>query len=509
MKKFLIVFLALLGIGFSVNAQITENSTQHPPAIYQRDAGVSDFDTTVMETQWEYSYYANDSKNHADSRFLSILVSPTEFALGGWQQNIRQSTDTAKYDLSFTTVSPSTGQTLTSVWNYYTRGVPVYANFPGGLIRNGSGYIIPGSVEQLNLRSSAFSNALSIASNGGIIQGKYYFINPVVNIHVDASAPATDGALLVGNIYVGTNSSIWLARINNVCDTIWTKTFSLDVSGNDIHPIQAIRCANGDYAIIYNGPATSGTYFERIDSNGNYLSSRLWSETLWDESLVAIGENDDGTFTLVGTQLNSNDAWWFVDHTDRNGSRLSRNTYGTGVVRAITRDNGGWVAAYITTHGDGRLCRISPEGNGEWDYGLNTLKPYAVEKVSDSLYVVAGEAYNDSTGYMNNSAGLYRLRRITIPTLDVTWANVTPLVGNQIYVAPDHIRFAYMLDSPSDIEISVYTSTGLLVGKWNAGYRVEGINYSMIPAEALSSGSYLYEVMSETNRIRGQFNITR
>lgn len=223
------------------------------------------------------------------------------------------------------------------------------------------------------------------------------------------------GYVIIGYSYsFGTGySDIWLLRINEEGDTLWTKTFG----GSDFdYANSIIQTSDGSYLIggtsKYPGLPDSDIWLIKTNSNGDSLWTKRYGDDSNENCSKIIQTNDDGYIIAGNTEGFGSaqcDVW--IIKTNNLGDTLWTRFYGgpdfdwcSDIHQTI--DGGFIVTGFTKSYGSGEsdawLFKIDETGNAVWDKvwgGTDNEEIYSVEQSNDGGYLIAGLTQSIGTGW--------------------------------------------------------------------------------------------------------------
>ena len=265
---------------------------------------------------------------------------------------------------------------------------------------------------------------------GQITFQKSYGLNSIQSYAYSIKQTADSGYICMGgtlNPTGQTNMDISLIKTNQFGDTIWTKL--IGTTGTEYGNIIQITNDNG---FIVDGwsrqlGGNQEIYLIKMNNNGDTLWTRLFSTPLADSWPYGIVQTNDSGFVILGVQsLGGCDYNSYLFKIDQNGNFIWIKTYnyivGTSLVK--TKDNGflfvGNAAGFSTNAYKG-LFIVKTDFNGDtvWTKHYNKIntsiiKPYSVQQLSDDGYIVTGGIQDSTTQYYDQ----YLLKMNSIGQID-------------------------------------------------------------------------------------------
>lgn len=221
-----------------------------------------------------------------------------------------------------------------------------------------------------------------------------------------------------GYIILGTTTSIgssvtdiYLIKLDEDCDTIWTRTYGgiYDDFGNSL-----LQTADSNYLVAgriwYRGWEGDDMYLLKVDPEGDMIWSRKYGEMKRYNSALSIIETADGGFAVLADSGSVSTSGHFDAHLikiDRSGEKIwERNVSGSnlydiefGSMMKITSDGGyiiiGSIGSEIVFHSDFDLwlTKTTAEGEIMWTKTYGGMGPDAgrgIYEADDNGYVLMG-----------------------------------------------------------------------------------------------------------------------
>ncbi len=288
------------------------------------------------------------------------------------------------------------------------------------------GYIVPSfstdfsSIDTLNYVKT-YALWYRVSPEGSIVhlysyRKPYHAIEMFDIVRMDNSHFLIGGRItdLVKYKQDSTATDVYIVKINDNGDTLWTRTHSI-VSGYDILN-ETIGTSNGSYIMVGrsgNKIKTDSDFFLlKTDADGNKVFAQTYTfgSNTWDVCLSVCEANDKGFFLLGATDDNV-----YLVKTDSMGNKQWDKRYGldgkdwlgSSVIK--TKNNeyliAGGVRTASSTSGDGWVKRIDSLGSIIWQKtyggagydGINTLH----ELPSGDIIAVGSNASHDNPDNKN------------------------------------------------------------------------------------------------------------
>ena len=359
------------------------------------------------------------------------------------------------------------------------------------------GYVLAGSMSYTTPDYNYDAWIVRIAANGDTLWTRTYGGNGHQSVYCIEST-GDGGFIMGGEWHTGDDpQDAWLVRIDSNGDTLWTRCYG----GDGYDEIRKIRhTSDGGFVMVgYNKPSATerhDTWLVRIDNMGDTLWTRTFAgpyfDAAWDVACTA-----DGGFIIAGdidVSGYSNTRGRLI-RTDADGHVLWENTYhqgGSATFSAVQpAANGGFIIAgtsfdYRIGSKDGWLVYTDSVGQmiRAPTYGGSALEKFnAFQSTIDGGFIlVGGSGYYDSTGFNgwlvrtqyveNISPGPFSLLNPPIDSImvrieDSIWDTVTFAWTSAIDTDDDSVL--YILETSSEsgalfppLVYTIDTSTSLI-----------------------------------------------
>jgi hypothetical protein len=283
--------------------------------------------------------------------------------------------------------------------------------------------------------------------NGNVIWSRVYGGSNADGVY--SLQQTTDGGFIIGahvNSFGAGQHDVYLIKINNNGDTLWTKTFG-GSSEDRFRDIQ--QTTDGGFILVSEtlsfGAGNSDVYLIKTDSIGNLLWTKTYGGTFSDYG-YSVRQTFDGGYIIAGyTQsFGAGGTDVYLIKTDSSGNLDwaksyggSSNDYGYSVRQ--TRDGGYIVAGYTESFGMGGdvyLIRIGANSDLIWSKvfgGSQTDYGWSVRQTTDEGFIVAG--YTRSFGSGNEDVYLIKTDQTgssgcNESSVVTTTNNTTTITGN-------------------------------------------------------------------------------
>lgn len=238
---------------------------------------------------------------------------------------------------------------------------------------------------------------------------------------------ADGGFIIAGSTrsYGAGNFDYYIIRTEPDGDTVWTKTFG----GTGYDKAQDI-IKTDDTSYLIGGYTTSfgigqgDIYLIKINDDGD----TLWTKTIGTENndhIKKVIKSSDGGFIIAGDIESYGQYKYYLVKTDSNGDTLWTKSYDYGTANSVDQtSDGGYiliVLPYSTTQAryDFQLVKTDFQGNIMWTKyfgGPDVEVGYAVEQTTDGGYILVGR----TDSYGNGSSDFYIMK--TSADGDSLWA---------------------------------------------------------------------------------------
>lgn len=259
----------------------------------------------------------------------------------------------------------------------------------------------------------------------------------------------TDGGFIIGahvNSFGAGRHDVYLIKINNNGDTLWTKTFGGDGEDRfrELH-----QTADGGFILVSEtlsfGVVNSDVYLIKTDSIGNLLWTKTYGGSSSDYG-YSVRQTSDGGYIIAGytRSFGAEGTDVYIIKTDSIGNLDWTKSYGGssddyGYSIRQTTDGGYIVAGYTESFGeagDVYLIRIDSNGDLIWSKvfgGSQTDYGWSVKQTADEGFIIAG--YTRSFGSGNEDVYLIKTDQLGNSGCNesmaaTTWNNTATIVNN-------------------------------------------------------------------------------
>jgi len=327
------------------------------------------------------------------------------------------------YEATLLKVKSSNGDT---VWMKAYGGSYADAFYSVNVSHEG-GYIATGFANKVSTGSPTMSLVIT-DSNGILIKGKNYGGSYYSQgFCVLPEAGATSGYLIAGYIQKSTSSdrNIYLVKINNSADTLWTKTIGAKRSAYDtVHDaaFAVVAAPDGGYFLTgsVNGDISSGgkIFLMKVSAKGDSLWTRTFGTGIGYSLTLTHDASGipDGGVAIGGTWQDGGNQCIVVIKTDtsKTGKEIWRYPttikpgfeYGANMVE--TSDDQGLAITGITANeGSGSrdvyLLKVNKAGNKDWAYpygSTGTEEGYGLVQTKEGDFCIDGLSNSGGSFYL-------------------------------------------------------------------------------------------------------------
>jgi hypothetical protein len=234
-----------------------------------------------------------------------------------------------------------------------------------------------------------------------------------------------------------TNGDVWLVKMDQMGDTLWTKTYG----GPGIDEGNSIQQTSDNGYILAGAKSNNLQIYDawliRTDENGDTIWTKTYGENFGEENILSVRQTSDNGFIFTGfasTQTTFSRDVWLV-RTNENGDTLWTKTFGgtgpdLGNSVLQTSDNGFIVTGstrVIGNNSDLFLIRTDENGDTLWTKIYNGQPSFNtvdegrdIIELSDNGFIILGFS----------NANVWLLR--TDENGDTLWTKHIPGGGNSI-----------------------------------------------------------------------------
>ena len=240
----------------------------------------------------------------------------------------------------------------------------------------------------------SFSNAYAQWSYG-------YGARNVREVAYSIQQTSDGGYIVAGFIEVGTDSDLWLLKLDNNGSIVWQKTYG---GSGYVYPNSVQQTSDGGYILAgYTKAFGAGgwdAWVVKLDSSGGVTWQKTYGGTGSDYALDA--RQTSGGYIVAGMTnsygTGDSDAW--ILKLDENGGIVWQKTYGgTGGdwANSVRETTGGYIVAG-SKNNDYWVLKIDTVGEVTWQKtygGSGQDGGYLIRTTKDGGYILAG--YGDSS----------------------------------------------------------------------------------------------------------------
>ena len=244
---------------------------------------------------------------------------------------------------------------------------------------------------------------VKLDSSGTIEWAKTYFGAGAEGVMYLEQTPDS-GYIL--NVQDATNAKTCLYRLNNIGDTLWTKSYSAGVGATSaVYPNSMASVYNNVYGLTgyYSNGSWPSAFFIACLNNGSFLTNEVYNTAIFGNVSRAINKTFDGGFIMTGAISNTSsfsDIYLISINTfgDTSWTRCydkSQTDAGQAVIQTI--DSGFAIAAYVFNgqYNDIYLIKTDSIGDTLWTKSYNFYSdqsPYSLQQTKDGGFIITGSA---------------------------------------------------------------------------------------------------------------------
>lgn len=209
------------------------------------------------------------------------------------------------------------------------------------------------------------------------------------------------------NVSDFSNTKTCLYRLNNLGDTLWTKSYSVGIGSTlAVLPNSMASVYNNNvYGLTgyYSSGGWPSTFFIACLNSGFLLNSKVYNTAVFGNESNAINKTFDGGFIMTGSISNTSSfADVYLIRTNTYGDTLWTRSYdksqtdaGQAVIQTI--DSGFAIAAYVYNgqYNDIYLIKTDSIGDTLWTKTYNFYAdqgPNSIQQTKEGGYIIAGSA---------------------------------------------------------------------------------------------------------------------
>lgn len=228
-----------------------------------------------------------------------------------------------------------------------------------GLVETFNGYIICGKAENVPTYRDAI--LLGIDFSGELLWQKTFAGTFTDGMSSVCAADSDDFFILGYTVSHGAGSrDLWLFKINEIGDTLWTKNYG---TAEYEQPGKIIKTSDGNYVICAHSAAIDIHHQMmgmKIDEGGNVIWEQHWGGAMHDGGEDVIEDSDGNLLFLGQTKSNLIDGTddMLLVKTDAYGNKISEKNYSAGGTELgyslIQVDNSYYLLGDISDVGNGK-----------------------------------------------------------------------------------------------------------------------------------------------------------
>jgi hypothetical protein len=285
--------------------------------------------------------------------------------------------------------------------------------FDGGYILTGYSETGSGGNEDVYLvKTDSSGDTMWTRTYGGSDDERGYCVTQTLD----------NGYIIVGDITENYREDILLIKTNAMGDTLWTKRYGTQYEdfGRCVLPT-----ADSGYIVLGHTDVEYGcqcfaVWLLRMNQYGDTIWTRTYDRESYDDRSYELKQTSDGGYIIIGTALVSGNLWdMLVIKTDAYGDTLWKETYGGSYYDygySVTETyDGGYIIAGSTKPSstadyDVHVRKLDHTGSTLWTKtygGIENDEGLSVLQNADLNYLVTG--YSESFGATNADAYLIML----------------------------------------------------------------------------------------------------
>jgi hypothetical protein len=262
------------------------------------------------------------------------------------------------------------------------------------------GYLLAGSTTSV---STGFKDMYLVKVNAQGDTLWTYAYGGLYDDDANCIIPSGDGSFLLAGsgTPLGNRGYIYLVKVNNQGDTLWTHTYG--TGGLSSFWANSITSA-GDGGFLLAGNCAGGgegaSLLMKVDSQGDSLWTLYYTagELFWANSIIPSG---DGGFLLAG----GGEALMWLMKVNEQGDTVWARTYGSGGANSITSSGSGGFLLAGTAFGDLCVLKVNAQGDSLWKRTYEDGEANSIISTSDGDFLLAGFSSGDMCMIKLNSQG--------------------------------------------------------------------------------------------------------
>jgi hypothetical protein len=316
----------------------------------------------------------------------------------------------------------------------------------------------------------------------------------------------------------GGGSNIYLIRTDSLGDTLWTRSYGgpAGETGGAVRTLSdggfIIVGSTGSYGVGY-----SSVYLIRVNQSGDTLWTATYGGSRADMGYDVQPTSDNG-FIIAGTTAPAGQSYYdaYLVKTDSLGHLEWEKNYGGAyedrAYSVAVAGDGGYVFTGTSESSGGRqtdifLVKTDPVGNAEWSRAYGGMlsdfgRGLAITPQSD--FLISGYSYTDTYG--GSDIVLLKVRGEGGTPAD--WNSLTrpddKMALSQNYPNPFNLatRIEFSLPRRASYHLAIYNILGQIIRRWD-GSNLPAGNYSITwdghneDGGVVPSGIYLYQIQAD------------
>ena len=323
------------------------------------------------------------------------------------------------------------------------------------------------------------------------------------------------GYIITGRTYIfgPGETDVYVIRTDSMGDSLWTRTFG-GLAGEEDYGNAALQTFDGKFAVVAKkgafGPDPSSIWLLKLDDNGDTLWTRTYGGTFYDIG-ASVQQSPDESYFILGSTYSFITASYdiYLIRTANNGDTVWTRTYGgfgehIGSSGCQTADGGFVVAGYtsLTLQSDQNayIIRTDVAGDSLWamNFGGEELDmARSVTEAADGGYAVTGYTYSFGQG----DADIFLLKLASDQT-GIDDRNIENLPSGfalyQNYPNPFNATttIRYFLPKSSHVRCDIYDLLGGRIVSLQSGLMPAGDHSLNWDASKMPTGVYFARVVA-------------
>lgn len=275
-------------------------------------------------------------------------------------------------------------------------------SFDGGYLMFGSSYSLTTQQDLAIIKTDSLGNLIWVKIYGG----------PNTDGAKNAVVTPDSNYLVVGIKDASANNSIWILKINNSGDTLWTKTTIMGIGDNT--PTSVENTYDGGFIITgycsARGMGLLDVYLIKINAIGDTLWSKTYGNVGTDQGF-SVKQTTDSGFVIAGVTNSSGSSDAYVIKTNSVGDTIWTKAFGFSNVdwaNSIqqTHDLGYIVSGYswnVTANNyEIYLIKLNNNGDSVWTKHIgDVLENYSenLQLTQDGGFILCGTTWTNNNNY--------------------------------------------------------------------------------------------------------------